>query len=132
MKISAFVRNSISEHQASVSSGVDTKKLSIAAKAVGRGSEINGGELLMLALATCYCNDLFREAERLGIVLDDVEVTASADFPGIGLSARNIRYSTHVQSRVPKEKIDKLLVATDKVAEVHNTIRSGMNVVLDT
>ena len=34
-------------------------------KSPGRGSAVNGGEFLVLALATCYCNDLYREAERL-------------------------------------------------------------------
>lgn len=131
MKISAFVHNSISRHRAGVVSDAAAKSIPISAKANGRGSEINGGELLMLALATCYCNDLFREAGRRGIAIDDVEVTASADFPGVGLSARNIRYSVRVKSGVPKNEIEELLVATDQVAEIHNTVRSGAPVVLD-
>jgi hypothetical protein len=36
----------------------------------------------MLALATCYCDDLYREASRLGISLQRVEVEASATFAG--------------------------------------------------
>lgn len=131
MKIGAFVRNGITRHEVEVTTDASKKGLSISAKAIGRGSEVNGGELLMLALATCYCNDLFREAGRLGIALDDVEVTASADFPGIGLSAKNIRYSARVRSNATKGKIEELLTITDKVAEIHNTIRSGTPVVLE-
>jgi hypothetical protein len=44
----------------------------------------------MLARATCYCNDLYREASRLGITLAGVEVQAAADFAGVGLAASNV------------------------------------------
>lgn len=82
----------------------------------------------MLALATCYCNDLFREAQRLRIPIEGAEVEASADFPGIGLSATNIRYRATVQSPAPQAEIARLLQETDAVAEVHNTIRAGVAV----
>jgi hypothetical protein len=84
----------------------------------------------MLALATCYCNDLFREAARLGIPVALAEVEASADFPGIGLAAKNIRYRVRVESSAPQADVAKLLRETDAVAEVHNTIRAGAPVEL--
>jgi len=86
---------------------------------------VNGGEFLMLALATCYCNDLFREAARLGIDVEAAEVEASAEFSGIGLAATNIRYRASVRSSAPADAIARLLRETDAVAEVHNTIRAG-------
>lgn len=79
----------------------------------------------MLALATCYCNDLYREAARLGIELDSVEVEASAEFAGVGLAATNIRYRANVVSAAPAAAIEDLLCQTDTVAEVHNTVRAG-------
>ena len=84
----------------------------------------------MLALATCYCNDLFREAKRLDIRLDAVEVEASAEFAGVGLAATNIRYRARVSSDADEQQIARLLSETDAVAEVHNTIRSGAAVAL--
>jgi organic hydroperoxide reductase OsmC/OhrA len=84
----------------------------------------------MLALATCYCNDLFREAARLGITIDSVEVQASAEFEGIGLAARHIRYRARVESPAPASQIQQLLRETDAVAEVHNTLRAGVPVSL--
>ena len=77
----------------------------------------------MLALATCYCNDLYREAARLGVRLEQVEVEASADFPGIGLVATNITYHAKVSSPASEAEIAELLRQTDAVAEVHNTVR---------
>jgi len=39
---------------------------------------LNGGELLFLALATCYCNDIYHGARdrRLDVQSEEVEVTA--------------------------------------------------------
>ena len=130
MRISASVHNS-TEHFAIVETDGIERVIAIPAKESGRGSSVNGGELLMLALATCYCNDLFRETTRLGIEISEVRVAASADFLGVGLAAENIRYSVAVLSSSPSADIDSLIAATDQVAEIHNTIRSAIPVTLE-
>jgi organic hydroperoxide reductase OsmC/OhrA len=130
MEISAIVRNSGAVHVVSVRTDSATQALAIPSKASGHGSSVNGGEFLLLALATCYCNDLYREAARLGISLSGVEVEATADFPGVGLAATNIRYRANVSSPAGPAAIADLLRQTDAVAEVHNTVRSGVPVVL--
>ena len=124
MRISAQVSNTARSHAVGVSTSGQSKPLAIAGRA-GGGSAVNGGELLMLALATCYCNDLYREAARLGIELTEVEVEASADFDGIGLAARNVEYRARIASPASPEQIEQLLGETDAVAEVHNTLRAG-------
>jgi len=131
MHISASVRNSRAIHEVTVSSGDSPKTLDIPGRATGFGSSVNGGELLMLALATCYCNDLYREAARLKISIESVEVEASADFEGIGLAATNIRYRAKVVSSSPDADIARLLRETDAVAEIHNTLRAGVAVLRD-
>jgi uncharacterized OsmC-like protein len=128
MEISAIVRNSATSHQAIVRTGTASQSLAVAPKAAGRGSAVNGGEFLMLALATCYCNDLYREAARLQVPIDAVEVEAIAQFAGIGLAATDIRYRARVTSPAPTEVIADLLRQTDAVAEVHNTLRAGVPV----
>ena len=130
MRISASVHNS-TEHVAIVETDGIERVVAIPAKESGRGSSVNGGELLMLALATCYCNDLFREATRLGIEISEVRVAASADFLGVGLAAENIRYSVAIISSSTSADIDSLIAATDQVAEIHNTIRSAVPVTLE-
>jgi organic hydroperoxide reductase OsmC/OhrA len=130
MRISATVSNTNDAHDAVVSTAGSEQRLAIGAKSPGRGSCVNGGELLMLALATCYCNDLFREAARLGLAIDAVRVEASAEFPGIGLAATDIRYRASVMSDASSAEIERLLRETDAVAEVHNTIRAGVPVEL--
>lgn len=131
MKITASVRNSPTLHEVHVATDGAAQSLSIPEKSSGKGSGVNGGEFLMLALATCYCNDVYREAERLHIPVDAVFVEASADFPGPGLAATNIRYKARITSTAPDDVIADLLRQTDAVAEVHNTLRSGVAVTLE-
>jgi organic hydroperoxide reductase OsmC/OhrA len=126
--IAASVISSAVRHDVTVRTGEASQSLPIARKPGGAGSSVNGGEFLMLALATCYCNDLFREAQRLGIPVDGAEVEASAEFPGIGLAAENITYRVKVQSEAPTSDIERLLRETDAVAEIHNTVRAGVPV----
>ena len=128
MQISAAVDSSPAGHRACVRTGEAAQDLTVPAKPSGQGSGVNGGEFLMLALATCYCNDLYREAQRLGIALQGVQVEAIADFDGIGLAARNIRYRARVQSTASPQDVARLLDETDAVAEVHNTLRAGVPV----
>lgn len=132
MEISARVRNHGKTHETSVRTGTAEQSLQIAAKSSASGSAVNGGEFLMLALATCYCNDLYREAQRLGIAIEGVEVEAGATFPGIGLAAQDIRYRAVVRSPASDAEVAELLRQTDAVAEVHNTIRAGIPVTLET
>ncbi len=132
MQISALVRNSISMNEVFVTTAGAQQSLSVPAKSSGGGSAVNGGEFLMLALATCFCNDVYREAARLNILVESVEVEASAEFPGVGLSATNITYRAQVSSPAPATVIAELLRQTDVVAEVHNTMRTGARIELQT
>jgi organic hydroperoxide reductase OsmC/OhrA len=129
MQISATVTNSPGHHTVSIRTGDKVQLLVVPAKPAG-GSGVNGGEFLMLALATCYCNDLYREASRLGISLRHVEVEASATFAGVGLAASGVSYRASVQSTASPEAVTQLLRETDAVAEVHNTLRKGVPVQL--
>lgn len=129
MQISALVRNAHGSHDVTVATDGTTQRIAISCKPEGFGSAVNGGEFLMLALATCYCNDLYREAARIQLPIESVEVEAWADFDGVGLAASNISYRARVMSPASRAEIDALLDRTDAVAEVHNTLRAGRSVV---
>ena len=129
--MSAVVRSAVARHEVVVSTDGLEQSLTVSPKSSGAGSNVNGGEFLMLALATCYCNDLYREAARLGMSIESVEVQASAEFPGIGLAATNITYRARVASPASAAEIAELLRVTDAVAEIHNTVRSGVPVMLE-
>lgn len=84
---------------------------------------------MFLALATCYCNDVYREAKKQGITIDMVEVEVNGEFGGVGEPASNVTYRAHVEARgVSEEEVKRLLEHTDRVAEVQNTVRMGVAV----
>lgn len=128
MEISAKVRNGANVHEVDVCTSGVAHSLAVPGKASGRGSAINGGELLMAAVATCYCNDLYREAERLGIEIAGCEAIATAHFNGVGLAAGSVTYSARVESPASPERLEHLLSETDRLAEIHNTLRTGCHV----
>lgn len=130
MHISASVLNKAQQHQVRVTTDNNSKPLSIPAKTGGKGSSVNGGELLFLALATCFCNDVYREAAKRQMEIRSVEVVVSGEFGGEGEPGFNIRYEAKVDADATDEEISELLSYVDKVAEVHNTLRAGTPVIL--
>ncbi len=131
MKISAGIKNSNHSNDITVATEENQKKINIPSKADGFGSSVNGGELLFLSLATCFCNDLYREANRRKIEITEVEVNVTGEFGQEGEPASNITYNVNVQSLASERDIADLIAAVDKVAEVHNTLRKGINVSLN-
>jgi len=130
MKISAHVHNREGEHQVSVSTDGQARSVVLPAKTDGPGSGVNGGELLFLALATCYCNDVYREAAARGIKVTQVEVEVEGEFGTPGAAARNIRYRARVTAKASQAEIRALMAHTDRVAEIQYTLRTGTPVTL--
>jgi uncharacterized OsmC-like protein len=123
MKISAQVQNSQGNHQVMFTTDDSVHSIAIPSKPSGFGSSVNGGELLFLALATCYCNDFYREAARKGINVERVEVEVTGNFGADGEAGTNITYSARVVADATEEQIRELMAYTDQVAEIQNTLR---------
>lgn len=131
MKIAARVSDNSSGHRVEVETEDRKQSIAIAPKSVGRGSSINGGELLFAALATCFCNDLYREGAKCGIAVRDVRVEVTGTFGDAGEPARDIRYRVRVQADAPQATIEELIRITDSLAEIQNTLRAGCPVRLE-
>ena len=129
MKFSARVQNTPKEHQVTLKVGNKEQSLSIAPKQTG-GSSVSGGELLFLALATCYCNDIYREAAQRDIKVESVEVEVTGDFEAEGKPASNIVYRAKIKANASNDEIRELMSHTDVVAEIQNTVRAGIPVKL--
>jgi organic hydroperoxide reductase OsmC/OhrA len=56
MRIEAQIANATQSQAVMLSTDGASKSLAIPARLLGGGASVNGGELLCLALATCYCN----------------------------------------------------------------------------
>lgn len=87
--------------------------------------------MLFLALATCYCNDIYREAAKRDIEVDRVEVEVTGNFEAEGKPGSNIVYRAKVDAKASPEEIRELLSHTDTVAEIQNTLRVGTAVKLE-
>lgn len=132
IKISAQVKNSEGTHHVSLTTNDHVHEISIPPKPGGLGSNANGGELLFLALATCYCNDLYREAARRSITVRSVQVEVSGEFHAAPSScAENVIYKAVVEAEVTEEEILELMRHTDTVVEIQNSLRKGVSVILE-
>ena len=124
--------NQHNQHEIALTTNANAHVIDIPPRASGYGSSANGGELLFLALASCYCNDLYREAAQTQDHRSsacEVKVDGTfADAPGS--VAENITYSALVEAEAGEAEIEALMRYTDTVAEIHNTLRLGTTVTL--
>lgn len=125
MKITAKVENSKDNHQVTLQTGDNVHSIVIPPKSTGYGSSANGGELLFLALATCFCNDIYREAAKRNINVERVEVEVNGDFGAEGDPAANVTYFAKIHADASEDEIRELMKFTDTVAEIQNTLRVG-------
>ena len=131
-RIAARVDNRLNQHDVTLSTNGIESRLTIPPTSTGYGSSANGGELLFLALATCYCNDLYREAARRNITVKRVQVEVTGDFqPEPGSMAENVMYHVSVEAEATEKEILDLIHHTDTVAEIQNTLRGGTSVRLE-
>jgi len=130
LKISARVENSQDNHQVTLQTNDSVHSIQIAPKPTGYGSSANGGELLFLALASCYCNDIYREAAKRNIKVEGVEVRVEGDFGTEGEPAQKVTYHAKVFAQASEDEIREMMRFTDTVAEIQNTLRIGTPVVL--
>jgi len=91
-------------------------------------ADFTGGHLLHLAAAGCVLNDIYREAEALGIDVSGVRVTAAGGFDMTTWQSTGIDYSVEVNSDASADKLAHLLEVVDQVAEIPRAIRAGADV----
>ena len=128
MKVSAIVKNAVHFHEVKVETDGSSKQLSIAPKLSGFGSSVNGAELLLLSIATCFCNDIYREASKRNIAIHSVDVIATGEFGAEGEPGSNFQYKAEVTSDAPPSEIKELINYVNEIAEIHKTLRNGIKV----
>jgi|SRR5690554_1260770 len=130
MNINVKVKNSKDVNDIEFQTNGNSHTISIPSKPSGYGSDVNGGELLFLALAVCFCNDIYREAAKKDIKINNVEVEVNGKFDKEGEAASNITYSVKVEGDASEQQLTDLVKHTDTVTEIQNTLRQGVNVSL--
>lgn len=125
MEISASLHHTGLQQDVRLTTNGMTKTVDMPPKPDGNGSAVNGGELLFLALATCCCNDIYREAGKRKLAVQSVTVTVNGEFGAEGEPGRQIRYAVAIEAACTEEEKQDLIAYVDQVAEVHNTLRVG-------
>lgn len=130
--ITSKIVNKKNFNEISVETNGKLQNISIKTKENGFGLSINGGEMLFLALATCYCNDIYREANKKNITIHEVHIDVSGEFQSNpGSIAENVIFNVAVKGDATQEKLIELMKYTDTVSEIQNTLRSGITVKLN-
>jgi len=130
MKYSASMVNMDGKLDVLMKVGDKTNTVNIEPRPNGFGSSISGGEVLFLAIATCYCNDIYREAKKFDIKVDNVEVDVDGDFGSPGEAASNVKCRLKVTAQANEDEIRKLVEHTDAMAEIPKSLRNGTAVEL--
>jgi hypothetical protein len=91
-------------------------------------ADFTGGHLYHLAAAGCVLNDVYREAERLGITIDGVSVRAVGGFDTKSWISTGIDYDVEIASSAGDEDIANLTRIVDEVAEIPKALRAGTTV----
>jgi uncharacterized OsmC-like protein len=87
-----------------------------------------GAHVLHLAVAGCVLNDVYREAETLGVPVDGVRVTAQGGFEDGTWRSTGIEYLVAVDSTAPAHEVERLLTVVEDVAEIPKTLAAGVDV----
>ena len=132
MKISATLKSAFHTNEIVVSTEGQSKTISIPAKPSGFGSSVNGGELLMLSLAVCCCNDIYREASKRNIHIERIDVEVSSQFGAEGVAGSDMTYKPTIKADIPPDEMDALIKYVDSIAEIHKTLRQGVSIGLIT
>ena len=92
-------------------------------------ASFTGAHLYLLAAAGCVLNDLYREAEPLGIAIDGARVRATGGFDSVTWASTGIEYDVELSSAASAQDVEHLLRVVDDVAEIPKALRAGTTVV---
>ena len=87
-------------------------------------SAFTGAHLLHLSIAGCVLNDVYREAETLGIAVGGVKVVVRGDFDRETFHSTGVEYQVEVSSDADEPAIEQLIQVVDEVAEMPKALRA--------
>lgn len=112
----------------SPSSSVPTMQHRWTAEGVTVEAAFTGAHLLHLAAAGCVLNDVYREAETLGVAVEGVRVHARGGFDTDTWASTGIEYAVELDSPSAPDDVARLLEVVDRVAEIPRALRTGTQV----
>ncbi|MBL8091083.1 MAG: OsmC family protein [Anaerolineales bacterium] len=101
----------------------DNISTTLSPKSIGIYSNINGGELLFMALAISYCNAICSKAEEDDIALEKFEIEIYGEFEDKGKEVKGITCEVKVKAKGDTKRIHELFKGAHAMAEIQNTIK---------
>ena len=130
MQITAQINSSFNRVSTLIHHGLETKSVLLPPKTEGIGSAMNGAELLLLSLATCYCHTIYRGAQHMNIGIKEIAVSVNGDFSGPVPEMEALTFSVQVRSSATDQQLQELIGYADLHATIPNLLRKGSQISL--
>lgn len=96
----------------------------------GQGLGYGGGQLLLLSVGACYCNNLFYAAEERGLTIKSVAIEVTGRWTEEPMVSEGIVISPKVEAEASEAEILDLMTHANDVSTVGNSLRQGVSVTL--
>ncbi len=94
----------------------------------GDGLGYKGGQVLVLAVGTCFYNNLYYAADERGIKIRNVEIEVTSEWTKEPKVSSGISVSVKVEAEADLAEIQELINYVDRVSTVSNSLRQGTTV----
>ena len=96
----------------------------------GDGLGYNGGQVLVLAVGTCFYNDLYDAADERGIKIRSIELEIRSGWAGDPVISSGIEISAKVEAEATTAEIEEMVHHVSTISTISNTVRQGTAVLL--
>lgn len=96
LQVNGHVYNSLGAYSTALTTHSNAQSVVNPPRAPGSGSRAKGGDLLFLALATCCCNNVYREATKHGFAVEHREVDVAGQSGAEAEPASQIHYHAKI------------------------------------
>jgi uncharacterized OsmC-like protein len=96
----------------------------------GDGLGYSGGQVLVLAVGTCFYNNLYNAADERGIKIQSVELEVTSGWTEEPKVSSGIEVSAKVEAEASAAEIVELIQHAGRVSTVSNTVRKGTTVTM--
>ncbi len=96
----------------------------------GDGFGYSGGQVLVLAVGTCFYNNLYYAADERGIKIISVELEVTSGWTEEPKVSSGIIISAQVEAEASPNEIEELIHHANRVSVVSNSVRQGATVAM--
>ena len=94
----------------------------------GDGIGYSGGQVLVLAVGTCFYNNLFYAADQRNIKIRNVELEVVSRWTEEPMVSSGIQINAKVEAEANSDEIQELILYASQASTVSNSVREGITV----